>query len=121
MNRFVFLVLSSFLPIAAFGQVAAPPRPESSTTRPRMADSATGYIDNAIVGSQVRFRFDSGFNIDTPDRAEFFYAKCGCYRFVPSNNPAFDPDAPGPGGFGQIEDSMDYQELHMELEYLIAN
>lgn len=93
-----------------------PPRP-LGTVRPRLTDSSTGYIDNAIVGSQVRIRFDYGFDVDAPDRAEFFYAKCGCYRFAPPNDPGFDPDAPGPGEVGEIESNLEFQELHFELEY----
>ena len=37
-----------------------------------------GYVDDAIVGSQVRIRFDAGFKDNAPDRAEFFYPQCGC-------------------------------------------
>jgi hypothetical protein len=86
-----------------------------------MADSATGYIDNAIVGSQLRIRGDSAFNVNSPDRAEFFYAKCGCYRFLPSNHPAFDPDAPGPGGADQVEQNLYFQELHLEAELRVGD
>ena len=49
-----------------------------------ISDSNTGYVDNAIVGNQVRLRADASFNQKQPDRAEFFYAKCGCYRPHPS-------------------------------------
>jgi hypothetical protein len=84
-----------------------------------MADSATGYIDNAIVGSQVRIRFDAGFDVDSPDRAEFFYAKCGCYRFAPSDDPGFDPDAPGPGGPGEVEGNLDFRDVYLEAEFLM--
>jgi hypothetical protein len=120
--KFSFAALPARPQIQRIPEIPRPPAPArpASTIRPRMADSATGYIDNAIVGSQVRIRFDSGFNMDTPDRAEFFYAKCGCYRFLPSNDPAFDPEAPGPGTFGQIEESLYFQELHMELEYQLS-
>ena len=42
-----------------------------------------GYIDNAIVvSSEVRIRFDAAFNDQFPDRAEFIYGKCGCYRIL---------------------------------------
>jgi hypothetical protein len=44
----------------------------------------------------VRVRFDSGWDVDSPDRAEFFYAKCGCYRDLAGTD-LYDPDAPGPG------------------------
>jgi len=59
--------------------------------RPPAAYSKTGYIDSAIIGSSVRVRFDAAFDNTGPDRGEFFYAKCGCYREV-----GLDPQAPGP-------------------------
>lgn len=89
---------------------------------PLVDDSVTGYIDNAIVGSRIRLRADAAFGSDFPDRAEFFYAKCGCFR-----NPAlqtvlgasFDPSAPGPGpGDDSLpETDVDYQELRFDIEY----
>jgi hypothetical protein len=77
-----------------------------------MAGSSTGYIDDAIVGSEIRFRFDADFNLQNPDRAEFFYAKCGCYR---NGSPPADPNAPGPG-LG-VAKSVNLQELQLHLEY----
>jgi hypothetical protein len=77
-----------------------------------MAGSSTGYIDDAIIGSEIRFRVDADFNLPNPDRAEFFYAKCGCYRNGPT--PA-DPNAPGPGP--GIAKSANLQELQLHLEY----
>src|SRR5215471_20475389 len=114
------LTVLLLLPAASFAQAQRePPPPPPPTTgetvRPRLADSATGYIDNAIIGSQIRFRFDSSFGVNSPDRAEYFYGKCGCFRFLPPSNPAFDPNAPGPGGAGQIESKLDFQELRLDL------
>jgi hypothetical protein len=74
-----------------------------------------GYINDASIGSQLRLRFDSGIGIDSPDRAEFFYAKCGCFRGLPESHAAFDPDAPGPGT-GIVTD-MDFQQLYLMGEY----
>ena len=37
-----------------------------------------GYIDNPIVESEIRIRFDDAFDDQFPDRSEFFYAKCAC-------------------------------------------
>lgn len=56
----------------------APPRVPAE--RPRRRPSMVGYITDAGIQSQVRVRFDAGTEIDSPDRAEFFYPKCGCYR-----------------------------------------
>ena len=66
--------------------------------RARRRGSMVGYLDDPDISSRVRIRFESGFHNDTPDRAEFFYAKCGCYAtlFNPGD-PEYDPDAPGPG------------------------
>jgi hypothetical protein len=45
------------------------------------------YIDGAVPRTQIRFRFDSEYNINLPDRGEFYYPKCGCFG---------TPDAKGP-------------------------
>jgi hypothetical protein len=37
------------------------------------------YIDSAIIRSRVRVRYDAAYDLNAPDRAEFFYAKCGCF------------------------------------------
>ena len=73
-------------------QTTTPRRAESS--RPPIQGSMVGYIDDPIVETQFRIRFDGAFGDQYPDRAEFFYGKCGCYRSLP---PAIaDPNAPGP-------------------------
>ena len=115
-------VLLLLLSVPVFGQTRpAPPSPPppapGGTIRPRLSDSATGYVDNAIVGRQIRFRFDAGYGIDSPDRAEFFYAKCGCFRFLPSDDPRFDPNAPGPGSPGDVETNLNYQEFRLDTEF----
>jgi Putative MetA-pathway of phenol degradation len=88
--------------------------------RPRTEGSMVGYIDDPIVGSQVRIRFDAGFNDSTPDMAEFFYAKCGCYRGLANVAPAaFDPNAAGPppGSGIVIPRTLNFQQLYLKLEY----
>jgi hypothetical protein len=77
--------------------------------------SIVGYIDNAIVHSEVRVRFDAAMDDQTPDRAEFFYAKCGCYTALPPGTAAFDPNAPGPGP--GIPRSVNFQQLYFYGEY----
>lgn len=80
--------------------------------------SNVGYIDMAIPITQFRFVFDSAFDSNHPDRAEFFYAKCGCFR-----NPALpaglqDPSAKGPTNAAFApESSIDYQSYQTHLEY----
>jgi hypothetical protein len=85
------------------------PPADAKSAGPRMAGSATGYIDNALVGSQIRLRFDGDFDLQNPDRAEFFYPKCGCFRF------AGDPSAPGPGTVPASK--VNLQELQLNVEY----
>ncbi len=72
-----------------------------------------GYIDNAVIHSEVRVRFDAAMDDTTPDRAEFFYAKCGCYAFAAP--PAYDPRTPGPGP--GIPRAVNFQQLHFYGEY----
>jgi hypothetical protein len=38
-----------------------------------------GYIDSAIIRSRLRVRYESAYDLNAPDKAEFFYAKCGCF------------------------------------------
>ena len=93
----------------ASGQLQAPRAgPDSGEMPILISDSTTGYIENAIVGNQIRLRGDASFNQKRPDRAEFFYAKCGCYRPV-------DPSAPGMGN--APERSVDARELSLGIEY----
>jgi hypothetical protein len=76
-----------------------------------VADSDTAYIDNAAIGSSLRLRLDAAFDNEFPDRAEFFYAKCGC----------FGDDAPGPVGDASepIENSLDSYELRLDVEHAL--
>lgn len=79
----------------------------------KRSKSFTGYIDDSTVTSQVRVRFDAGFGVNAPDRAEFFYAKCGCYIFDPLPN--FDPDAAGPGP--GVPKELNFQQLYIQADY----
>jgi hypothetical protein len=87
-----------------------------SEPAPKIPGSMVGYIDNPIVQSLIRIRFDDSFDDQFPDRSEFFYAKCACYRglqnLIP---PAFDPNAPGPGP--GVPKAVNYQQLYMNAEY----
>jgi hypothetical protein len=97
-----------------------PPAQRTEASRPRTEGSMVGYIDDAIVGSQVRIRFDAGFNDGTPDMAEFFYAKCGCYRGLATvAPPAFDPNSPGPppGNAIVIPRTLNFQQVFITTEY----
>jgi hypothetical protein len=69
-----------------------------------------GYIDYAIVQSQFRLRFDAAYDNPFPDRAEFFYAKCGCFD---PTNPNLGPPLP--------ERRVDYQEAEAYMEYAASD
>jgi hypothetical protein len=68
---------------------------------------APGYIDDAAIRSLFRVRYDDAFRDNAPDRAEFFYPKCGCF-----------PGGPGPK---LAETSIQYQELSGYLEWAVNN
>ncbi len=91
--------------------------------------SNTGYIDNAVVGTRLQLRYDFAHGNNRPDRAEFFYAKCGCYREVAKilnlGPPDADPFAPGPApaAFDQGvtgANLLDIGLIEPELDYHVA-
>ena len=82
--------------------------PAQTGTSFPVLENPGGYIDSAVVGSQFRMRFDSAYNNVLPDRAEFFYAQCGC----------FGGNAPGPI---LPETSVDYQEFIPYLEWAFSD
>jgi hypothetical protein len=85
------------------------------------SDSDSGYIDDAIVGTQLRARFDAAYGNNRPDRAEFFYAKCGCLREVGADRDAPGPAPPlngaDPNTTRFIETNIDYQDIMLDFEY----
>jgi hypothetical protein len=85
----------------------------SAHAQRQVADSNSGYIDSALIGNVARFRFDAGYDDNVPDRAEFFYGKCGCFRVLGA-----DPRAPGPP---KLEKGVDYQDLSGYLEYAVTD
>ena len=99
----------------AVGLAAQTGSPALNVIRPRRRGSMVGYIDDPIVSSKIRVRFEMGLHNRVPDRAEFFYAKCGCYRDLNVNDPAYDPDAAGPGP-GIVTD-LNFQQLYVLAEY----
>jgi hypothetical protein len=72
--------------------------------------SNVGYIDSAIPFTHFRLRYDSAYNNNRPDRATYFYAKCGC--FGPADGNASGPPLP--------ETSVDYQVISSYLEYALG-
>lgn len=103
-------------PKPATKQKAKPKDTTSTETKwPTIESSMVGYIDNAIVGNEIRVRFDAAFNDQFPDRAEFIYGKCGCYRNPALPAGVFDPNAPGPGP--GIPNNVNFQSLSFMGEY----
>jgi hypothetical protein len=111
----VFSATWQLQPVSALPKQMQEATKQHAKPRPRMQGSYTGYIDNAVVGTQIRVRFDADFSIQNPDRAEFFYGKCGCYEALPSNSSAYDPYAPGPGP--GIAARIRAQEVRLNVEY----
>lgn len=91
-------------PKARAQQKPKPSRPNDDE-RPPIEGSMVGYIDNAVIGSQVRVRFDAGFDDNRPDRAEFFYAQCGCDGGTARG--------PQPG----LATHINFQQLYLRAEY----
>lgn len=67
----------------------------------RIDASMVGYIDPSAVQTEVRVRFDAGFNAPRPDRAEYFYA--GCNGSIPC--------------IGGIQRTLNFQQLYINGEY----
>lgn len=63
-----------------------------------------GYLDPSAVASQVRVRFDAGFDAPRPDRAEYFYQ---------------GTNSPGPGTT-DVQTTLNFQELYLYGEYAPA-
>jgi hypothetical protein len=87
--------------LAAAAQDAAAQEPDGPVIR----DSSVGYIDAAIPGDVIRFRYDAAYNNRQPSRAEFFYPRAGSL-------------GPGPS---QRETSVDYQDLALYGETLVTS
>jgi len=122
--RAALLILAMLLPAVAAADDAAPTptadaaastssaqatRPAVGPTERKRRGSTVGYIIDATIEDQLRVRFDAGFGNDVPDRAEFFYAQCGCNG----------GGAPGPGapGAGDLVTKLQFQQLAIEGQY----
>lgn len=88
---------------AAALPVAALFTPEAGAAVGGGQASFVGYIDTAIPYSHLRLRYDTAYGNNRPDRAEWFYPKCGC----------LGPGSPGPP---RPETNVDYQDISAYLE-----
>jgi hypothetical protein len=104
------------LPAAAAQQVR-PPAPPPPPVIIRRKGSMVGYIESALIDTRVRVRFDIANHNEQPDRAEFFYAKCGCFRTLEGTDlEEFDDnDAPGPAP-GVVTD-LNFRQMHALVEF----
>jgi len=48
--------------------------PSGLVASARSVSATGGYIDPAIVGTQLRFRYDAAYDFNVPDRAEYYYS-----------------------------------------------
>lgn len=104
------LVLLTILPL-----LILPDLLEAQQRSPRRP-SMVGYVEDATIRSQVRLGLDAASGMRSPDRAEFFSAKCGCYRVF--DPPLRDLDAPGPGP-GALY-SLNYLQFLLQVDYALA-
>ena len=89
---------------------------QPAPVRTKRRGSMVGYIEDSTIATQFRVRFDAGWGNNRPDRAEFFYAKCGCYIF---DAPPFgDLDAPGPGP--GVPTQLEYKQFYIFGEYAVS-
>jgi len=102
-------------PSAAQGQAEGTRRPRS------VARSNVGYVDSAIIGTQLQLRYDYARGADAPDRAEFIYAKCGCYGGDAKGPVGNLPSGADPLTTPLIEYDLDYQEIVLDGEWAFSN
>src|SRR5262245_41908744 len=116
MIKLAMSALCVLLPLSAAAQTQTPaPPPEPPKRRPSMV----GYINDSTIRSQRGVRFDSGYGLNSADRAEFFYAKYGWYAHQPPTHVNYDPDAPGP--FPGLLADGNFSQLYLLGEYSFAN
>lgn len=75
---------------------------------PSLSESNVGWIDSALIGNQVRFRYDARWKNPTPDRAEFFVGRSKQY---------FDGFEISGRGFSVPESNIDMFEGTTYVEY----
>ena len=100
---------STTAPPAVAAAQAPSQSPANPPARPRRRGTMVGYIADGTIEDYLRVRFDAGYDNNVPDRAEFFYAQCGCN----------DVTAPGPGGLGpgDLVTSLNFQQLFVDVQY----
>lgn len=72
-----------------------------------LAQSNVGYIDSAIIATQLRMRFDAAYDMNRGDRAEYYYTTAAAF------GGQFQDGLPDP--------SVDYQLISTYLEYALSD
>jgi hypothetical protein len=113
-------------PSAQPSPVAQPPAAEPSFGEmafgagvgSNVALSPGGYIDDAVIRSNFRARWEYGFDMNRPDRAEFFYAAWRELSFHPHNilNEPGTFQAAQDRGMNPLVTKLNYQETSAYLE-----
>ena len=101
-RRCALFLLVATSPVSLYAQARDK---QKDSDGPPVQGSTVGYIDDAIVGSQVRVRFDVGLGVSQPDLAEYFQAACGCDGGT----------AAGPKN--GLATNLNYQQLYLRGEY----
>jgi hypothetical protein len=96
------LLLATSIPVLLSSRAGSA---QSASDKPPVEGSTVGYIDDAVVGSQVRVRFDAAFGDEQFDMAEYYFAACGCEGGTAAG--------PGPG----LPTDLNFQQLYMRGEY----
>lgn len=98
------LLLLAQLGVGSLRAQPTPPPPPPPDSGFSVRESTVGYIDNALIGNQLRLRYETAYDFTRPTRAEFFYAR----------------SSPGPG-FPFAERSLDYQDVSLYGEAALGN
>lgn len=101
-RRHALFLLVATLPVSLHAQVRDQ---KKDSDKPPVQGSTVGYIDDAVVGSQVRVRFDAAFGDSQVDMAEFLFAQSG------SNGGTAAGPKPG------LASNLNFQQLYMHGEY----
>jgi hypothetical protein len=92
----------------------------SGQDEPVIYDATVGYIDPAQPRTRFRLRYDSAYDMNRPDRGEFFFASVRELSFHPHGIDGggiyFDPRSRGPE---QMPQHVNYQEASPYLEYAL--
>jgi hypothetical protein len=79
-----------------------------------LADAAF-FVDAPRPKTQMRLRYDAGWDLDHPDRAEFFWAKQNTKNLIGPASPCAPSTNPG-NGPACVASSVNYEDLSLYME-----